>query len=480
MKNTKRALGISLLALLLCVSMFVGITFAWFTDSVTVAGNKIQSGTLDIKLYKLDPEKVTGDERDWAWEDISESTEPIINYTNWEPGYVQAVNLRIENVGSLAAKIKVNLVATSELTALADVIDVYMAYGPFNSRDYRTNETYRIGTLREVLENGIGLNIPAGAEDVIRPQEVEGVRDGQSECYACFALKMREEAGNEYQGMALGTFDVRVLAVQATVESDSFDNQYDKDADGSPDNVFVKNTTELNEAMAEAGANTIINLDAGVYEIDGTVETEGTLAIRPGTDVTLDMGSDGKIVSSESKEVNEPVISNKGNLTIVGGTIENKNATAGNTNVAAVRNVSGTLTLENCTIKNVAPTSGGDYAVVVEGGVVNLENCKVEGGRGAIAVMNGGELNMKGGSATAGRYYPVYLVGSAKATFNGVTFVKNHTKSLYIIYNELTTGTASFTGCTFESSRDAKLVTGQGMTGLTIVNCSYTRVAEPA
>ena len=34
-KSTKRALLTSALALLVCVSMLVGSTFAWFTDHVT-------------------------------------------------------------------------------------------------------------------------------------------------------------------------------------------------------------------------------------------------------------------------------------------------------------------------------------------------------------------------------------------------------------------------------------------------------------
>jgi len=35
MKNTKKALLLSVMSLVLCVSMLVGTTFAWFTDSVS-------------------------------------------------------------------------------------------------------------------------------------------------------------------------------------------------------------------------------------------------------------------------------------------------------------------------------------------------------------------------------------------------------------------------------------------------------------
>ena len=55
MKATKRALMASALAMLLCVSMLVGTTFAWFTDTASTAVNVIQAGTLDVSLeYSID------------------------------------------------------------------------------------------------------------------------------------------------------------------------------------------------------------------------------------------------------------------------------------------------------------------------------------------------------------------------------------------------------------------------------------------
>ena len=49
-KNTKRALLASVLSVVLCCAMLVGSTFAWFTDSVTNTGNRIQAGNLEIDL----------------------------------------------------------------------------------------------------------------------------------------------------------------------------------------------------------------------------------------------------------------------------------------------------------------------------------------------------------------------------------------------------------------------------------------------
>ena len=50
-RSTKQQLLLSAISLLLCVSMLVGSTFAWFTDTVTSTNNIIKSGTLDVELY---------------------------------------------------------------------------------------------------------------------------------------------------------------------------------------------------------------------------------------------------------------------------------------------------------------------------------------------------------------------------------------------------------------------------------------------
>ena len=43
--NTKRALLMSIIAMVLCFTMLLGTTFAWFTDEATSKGNKIVAGT---------------------------------------------------------------------------------------------------------------------------------------------------------------------------------------------------------------------------------------------------------------------------------------------------------------------------------------------------------------------------------------------------------------------------------------------------
>ena len=67
-KQTKRALLTSVMALVMCVVMLVGTTFAWFTDTASTGVNKIESGTLKVDI--VDAEDVNnsldGDTLKWV------------------------------------------------------------------------------------------------------------------------------------------------------------------------------------------------------------------------------------------------------------------------------------------------------------------------------------------------------------------------------------------------------------------------------
>ena len=77
-KVTRRALLLSLLAVVMCIVMLVGATFAWFTDTASTAVNKIQSGNLDVQLeYSKDFTE---------WKKVSDTTKVFEDSTLWEPG----------------------------------------------------------------------------------------------------------------------------------------------------------------------------------------------------------------------------------------------------------------------------------------------------------------------------------------------------------------------------------------------------------
>ena len=146
-KNTKRALLMNSLALLMCISMLIGSTFAWFTDSVTSKGNIIKSGTLDVEMYWA---KGTEAPESANWNDAS--TGAIFNYDLWEPGYTEVRHIKIENKGSLALKYQLSIAANGEVSELADVIDVYYL-DPAQQLSERSAiaSDKKLGTLTQVL-----------------------------------------------------------------------------------------------------------------------------------------------------------------------------------------------------------------------------------------------------------------------------------------------------------------------------------------
>jgi len=234
--SNKRALVASMLALALCFTMLIGTTFAWFTDSATSSGNVIKTGTLDVEMYWADG-KLNPADTATTWTDAT--TGPIFNNDKWEPGYTEVRHVKIENLGSLALKYKVQIIANGYVSELADVIDVYYLDPAEQIADASAlTEDKKLGTLAGALANlgntGAG-NLDAGEAHTIT-----------------IALKMKEDAGNEYQKLSIGSsFSIKVIATQATVEEDSFGDQYDKDA------IYSESTSAVIGANESISVNNV-------------------------------------------------------------------------------------------------------------------------------------------------------------------------------------------------------------------------------
>ncbi|MBQ4258988.1 MAG: hypothetical protein IJB84_01830 [Lachnospiraceae bacterium] len=234
-RSSKRALLMSGLAILTCMTMLIGSTFAWFTDSVTSSGNIIKSGTLDVSMEwadgKTDPANTT-------WSDAS--TGAIFNNEKWEPGYVEIRHLKIKNEGTLALKYQLHIFANGDVSKLADAIDVYFVDPAVQVADRSVLDGVEpVGTLTQVL---------AGM-----PSNVSGDLNAGDSNVVTLALKMRESADNEYQDLEIGSdFAIQLLATQLTSETDSFDDQYDANAEFLPVNEsanIVNNNGTLGEAV---------------------------------------------------------------------------------------------------------------------------------------------------------------------------------------------------------------------------------------
>ena len=218
-KTTKRALLSSVMAMLICITMLIGTTFAWFTDSASTAVNKIQAGTLDIALeMKSNEVNVDGSAKwvsaegktlGWVAAD-SRAQEQIF----WEPGATYALpELRIVNKGNLALKYKVVFSAINgdeDAMKLAEVLDVSL-------------NGNKVGTLKDALTS---TDTDGFAHGNLTAKGTEGATSGELK----ITVQMQTTAGNDYQGLSIDGIAVTLLATQDTVENDSFGNQYDKDA----------------------------------------------------------------------------------------------------------------------------------------------------------------------------------------------------------------------------------------------------------
>ena len=194
-KATKRALLTSVMALVMCVVMLVGTTFAWFTDTASTGVNKITSGNLHVEIQ--DKEGVKIDTLKWVDKDGND----IANQDDilWEPGCTYLLTpFKIVNTGNLALKYKIAITGLDGDSLLLDVIKF----------------TYKTASGAEFDMNAEGhLAANGGTTGMIT-----------------VSAHMDEAAGNKYQNQELTNVRFTVYATQDTVENDSFNDQYDKDA----------------------------------------------------------------------------------------------------------------------------------------------------------------------------------------------------------------------------------------------------------
>ncbi len=473
MTKTKSSLLLSAISLLLCVSMLIGTTFAWFTDSVTSSGNKIESGTLKVDLELLDKEN-------GEWISLKNANTKLFDYDKWEPGYTEIKILRVQNEGTLALKWVAQFVSDAELSKLADVIDVYVTTETLNAyptdRDVVKNWT-KAGTVAEFV-NTIATTTKG---TLLANDGVTG--SGPDEAYLGIALKMREEANNDYQHLDLGgEFDIRIFATQLNSEKDSIDENYDEE---SKYYVPVSNLVEFFNAIEngyDMELSTTLVIDESFVNYVNERYPAATFALTSDTTVidynaVIDGG--GITVSRSEKMKDKPLVKvtngytlTLSNITLDGGAVwsgevdpvllrgtENSGITTSGAIIeteanahivlgegAVIQNNDGanainigtkagsTLTINGGEIINNHSAAGAIWG----GGAITLNSGKVNGNHGGIGgairivtnvgtvlTMNGGEMNHNlsdgnGGAIWAGgsQSNNVYVLNGGEMAYN--------------------------------------------------------------
>ena len=238
-KATKRALLTSVMALVMCVVMLVGTTFAWFTDTATANVNTIKAGKLDVQLMMKG--------NDGKWIDAEKQT---LNFLVdgkipaegiqilWEPGAEYKLpELKVVNNGSLKLKYTIAITGINGDAKLNEAID---------------------WTINDAAFNLTEQTLDATAESA--PFTIKG--------------HMKENAGNEYQGLSIDGIGITVYATQAVGEYDSNSNTYDENAEYPT----ITTGAKLEEVFADA------NVDFGY----GSTSTESVTLDGKGVAVVSD------------------------------------------------------------------------------------------------------------------------------------------------------------------------------------------------
>ena len=230
--STKRALISSTLAILMCVAMLIGTTFAWFTDTASTGVNKIQSGKLDVAL-EMSTDGTNWESAEGKTLTFKTKDNRAADQILWEPGCTYELpQLRVVNKGNLALKYKIQITGIQGDAKLNEVID------------------WTINNAAIDLTEG---HLTAGQTG------------------AAFTIKgrMQKIAGNEYQGLSIDGISITVYATQDTVENDSFDNTYDENADMTPDNLDKLLLVNLTSPVAKDAEGNITDTT-----ISNTVDEE--------------------------------------------------------------------------------------------------------------------------------------------------------------------------------------------------------------
>ena len=361
-RATKRALLTSVMALVMCVVMLVGTTFAWFTDTASTGVNKIQAGNLDIKV-----EYRTSFEGDWKTLDDATDLFGAAG-TLFEPGHTRVVELRITNAGNLALKYKIGMNVVSEqpgtnkagnpykLSNYLKVATTLIQSGP--TGDYLTDQ---VAAAMESLIFQRDASYIWTARDFANFEleiagngNVHSLQPGEMQ-FLGIKVYMPESVGNEANAISTKKaasieFGLNILATQYTTESDSFGTQYDKVA-----TYPVVDNEGLKNAIGSATDGSTVVVTSGEYTLSdpaATSKTEipaGVTIAGAGKDkTTLNVGND-KIA--------------KDNVTLKDMTIKG----SGSQGTGGTLNING----NNTTIENIDYKGDGNIAIAVSTGGSN-------------------------------------------------------------------------------------------------------------
>ena len=412
-KATKRALLTSVMALVMCVVMLVGTTFAWFTDTASTGVNKIVAGNLKVDIVGA----TTGNHIDSLSFQNKDNSSSIL----WEPGVTfHTEGFRIKNAGNLALKWKI---AINKDSASTGVVEGSNGKQGMN--------------LLDVIDFSV-VSSKAKDAEAVKIDEFVGHTAANTVDSTTYYIKgtMQTSAGNDYQNLTLDGITITVYATQDTVENDSFNDQYDKDATyltypaGVTDEIF---DTKTDADYSIPGGSTGKAPAVTAY-VDGNGEVQYTADIKTALDngastIYLKKNTKGRLMAltdflaqpNRSSDVTKDITiyangadfeygelaintseaGKNANFTIKVYDAKNLRVWGNTPNAGVTQNI----ILENCTYEGTGigtNAAGGIFFAYGETGTINLtmNNCKVSGSDQGVYFGCDGSLTVKDSSFT--------------------------------------------------------------------------------
>ena len=217
--------------------------------------DRIQAGALDVQL--LDEQGNTLEGQTLSWKKAADGANQAVL---WEPGCTYELQpIVIKNAGNLALKYKIVISGIQGDAALNNAIE------------------WTITNTSTVTALDADHALAAGASDTLT---IKG--------------HMREDAGNEYQGLSIDGIGITVVATQYTYESDSNNNQYDVNAE-----YPVISNADFADAIENADAGSVVDLASGTFQLPSNSIPAGVTITGAGKENSVLQVNNGSITSND-------------------------------------------------------------------------------------------------------------------------------------------------------------------------------------
>ena len=217
--------------------------------------DKIQAGTLDVQLLDEQGRSLEGQTLSWK-KAAGHENEAVL----WEPGCTYELQpIVIKNAGNLALKYKIVISGIQGDAELNNAIE------------------WTITNTSTVTALDADHALAAGASDTLT---IKG--------------HMREDAGNEYQGLSIDGIGITVVATQYTYESDSNNNQYDVNAE-----YPVISNADFADAIENADAGSVVDLASGTFQLPSNSIPAGVTITGAGKENSVLQVNNGSITSND-------------------------------------------------------------------------------------------------------------------------------------------------------------------------------------